>query len=270
MLRYLRAAFFVRPSVPGLGRFPVNLLFVAAMAILGFGHPAFWLLGLGLETAFLALLATSGRFQKVVDARDAHTVNEGWESRRRQLIAQLPAESQQRLNELEKKIDRVLDLYRSTDADPVLVQTNGDALRKLQWVHLKLLISRHHLGSDESRSAEREVRGQIDSIDKELAHGKMSPTVRESKQATLDLLRKRLAMLEGREHTLAEIDSDLTRIETQADLAVEQALERGKPAAISANISLASRLLDAAALGDSGSLVADLERDLAPPMREPA
>lgn len=68
MFRYLSAAFFVRPHIPGLGRMPVNVLAVASLGILGFGNPGFWLLGLGLEAAFLTALATHPRFQRLVRA----------------------------------------------------------------------------------------------------------------------------------------------------------------------------------------------------------
>src|SRR5262245_62693392 len=89
MLRYLKAAFFVRPQISGLGRLPVNVLAAACLAILGFGHPAFWLLGLGLETAFLAALSTNRRFQALVDADNQVRVQVDAETTRRTLIDQL-------------------------------------------------------------------------------------------------------------------------------------------------------------------------------------
>ena len=69
MLRYLKAAFLVGVDLPALGRIPANILGLSAFAVFGFGEPAFWLLGIGLETAFLFALAYNARFQKVVDAQ---------------------------------------------------------------------------------------------------------------------------------------------------------------------------------------------------------
>ncbi len=69
MLRYLKAAFLVVVDLPALGRVPANILGRSAFAVFGFGEPAFWLLGIGLETAFLFALAYNARFQKVVDAQ---------------------------------------------------------------------------------------------------------------------------------------------------------------------------------------------------------
>jgi len=90
--------------------------------------------------------------------------------------------------------------------------------------------------------------------------GRISRSLRESKEATLRILEQRLANLERREQTLAEIDSDLTRIEAQVDLALENAGMRGKSEAISANIDLVSQLLDDSIYGDAGESVAALDR----------
>jgi hypothetical protein len=67
--------------------------------------------------------------------------------------------------------------------------------------------------------------------------------LRGSKEATLRLLRERLDNVQHRQTYLAEIDADLARIETQFDVALEEASLRGRPAAISANVELTSHLL---------------------------
>ncbi len=38
MIEYLKQAFWAGPSLPGLGRLPVNALAVLGFGILGFGH----------------------------------------------------------------------------------------------------------------------------------------------------------------------------------------------------------------------------------------
>ena len=71
MWRYLKAAFLVGVDVQGLGRVPVNLLGVAAVAIFGVVEPSLWLAGLGLETALVASLAFSPRFQRLTDGAES-------------------------------------------------------------------------------------------------------------------------------------------------------------------------------------------------------
>jgi hypothetical protein len=68
-------------------------------------------------------------------------------------------------------------------------------------------------------------------------------TLRASKEARLKLLRDRFDNVGTREASLAEIDSDLARIEAQIDLALEEATLRGRPTALSGHIQLTSELL---------------------------
>ena len=75
--------------------------------------------------------------------------------------------------------------------------------------------------------------------------------MRDSKRATVDLLRGRVDNIEHRATSLAEIEADLARIETQFDLALEEATLRGRPAAISVSVELTSRMLN---LEDDSSL----------------
>jgi hypothetical protein len=81
-------------------------------------------------------------------------------------------------------------------------------------------------------------------VRRELGYEKITPTLRTSKQATLNILEKRLANLERRGQSLAEIEGDLERIEAQVELARENAAMGSQPETVSANIQLASRMLD--------------------------
>ena len=67
--------------------------------------------------------------------------------------------------------------------------------------------------------------------------------MRESKQATLELTQKRVANARRRTESLAEIASDLARIEAQVDLALEDAGLEGKPAVVTSNLNLLNQIL---------------------------
>jgi len=265
MLHYLKAAFWVRRHIPPLGGVPVNGLAVACFAILGLGHPAFWLIGLGLETAFLAALSTNARFQRLVDAEAHLQLDNDAGDKRRALINQLPPEPRARLDALDSKCQRALDLKRKQDVEEYLVDSDRDSLEKLTWLYLRLLTGQQYLLSQESQTTERKLRDQTAAIQRELHAGNLAPSLRESKTATLRILEKRLENLERREQALKEIDSDLTRIEAQVDLAVENASLSGQSEAVSSNITLVSHLLDPELFGDSQRAIADLDRTYGPP-----
>src|SRR6185312_12281957 len=231
MLDYLKQAFWAGPSLPGLGRLPVNALAVLAFAIFGFAHPGFWLLGTGLEAAYLASLVTHPRFQRLVNAQQRNQVAAEAEQGRQELIRSLDLPSRQRLITLEGKRGRILDLAR-------------DALNRLLWIYLKLLVARRQLAATKAQTNTAELEQKASDLEKGLAAGSLPTALRDSQTATLKLLRQRLENLERCDENLKQVDSDLARVEAQVDLAAESAALRGGGAAVTANLELASQTLD--------------------------
>ena len=261
MWRYLKAAFLVGMDVPALGRVPVNVLAAAGFLILGFGHPGFWFLGLAAEAAIVPALAFNKRFQKVVDAEDRQISSDDSEAKRESLIQTLPADYKKRLADLQRKCGKVLEVYRNAQAEDFLIDTNREALENLKWVYLKLLIARYHLltaGTDDTPDS---LIKKINSLQEELGDTSETPALRQSKAATLDILKRRLANIERREQSLEEVESDLTRVESQVDLILDNAAMQGKPQTISTDLELASDLVSGGMFGDAESAVADLDRD---------
>jgi hypothetical protein len=256
MRRYLSEAFWARPEFAGLGRVPWNALFVAGAVILGLGEHAVWFAGAALETIYLYSLVTSTRFQHWVDAKETARLQDDSAHSRERIAETLGDAQKRRLAAVEEKCKKVEQLYGQTQNEDFLYDSNREALHKLTWLYMRLLVAQRNLQMLDVTSRESDLRGQIAGIGKELA-GTMSDTLRDSKKATLGILNQRLRNLQRRTESLAEIDSDLTRIEQQVDLAAEDASLKGRPAAIFANIDLVSHLLD-----DSG--------DLAPLVSEPA
>jgi Bacterial extracellular solute-binding protein len=94
----------------------------------------------------------------------------------------------------------------------------------------------------------------------DLKNGEETESLRQSKTATLAILKKRLATMGRKKQTMAEIESDLTRIDNQIDLILENATVQGKPQTISADIELASDLLGGAVFEEDESAISDLEQ----------
>lgn len=266
MLRYLKEALLVRPRIPLLGGVPVNLIAAAGFGILGVAHPGFWLLGAGLIGGFSLMLATSPRFQKVVDGRELAARD--WETRALEatLVSQLPPASRERLARLDGRCARIVETSEraageQAGADMVL-ESSRDALRKLRWLYIKLLTAEKNLEAMDEQAGEAEIRDEMVGIERELAADRLSPTARASRQATLEILRRRLENAQRRRASLEEIEGDLGRIDAHIDLALEEATLKSQPVALSANIDLATQLLDggAAVFGDSQAMVLDLEQ----------
>src|SRR5262245_42614638 len=189
MIRALKTAFFLRFPVQGLGDVPLNLIGLACLGLLGFGNHGFWFAGLGVETLYLATLASNPRFQRYVNAQAHKQVTVDVEERRRALVAGLPQADKLALQRLMGKCERIESLWQS-EGDLAL-QTSEHALRDLQWWYVKLLIARQHVLKSDSEANEAQLRTDIETIGQELADVRLSPAARESKQKTLALLKRR-------------------------------------------------------------------------------
>ena len=260
MWRYLKSAFLVSVDVPGLGRVPVNALGATAFAILGFAQPAFWFLGLAIEAAVVPTLAFNPRFQKVVQAQSLQTDQVDAAQKRLALVKVLEPGARQRLSSLIDKCNRILEVYRSQQAESYVLDSNDQALQSLHWVYLKLLVARHHLQDPLNSDTEQSLEKKIKELDQDLRDGEETESLRQSKTATLGILKKRLANIRRKQQTLEEIESDLTRIDNQVDLILENATMQGKPQTISADIELASDLLGGSVFGEDESAITDLEQ----------
>lgn len=261
MWRYLKAAFLVGADVPALGRVPINVLASAGFFILGFGHPGFWLLGLAAEASLIPALAFNKRFQNYVDATERQVTSGDSQMKRTALIQSLPPEDRKRIDALDRKCAKVLDVYRNAQAEDFLIETNREALDNLKWVYTKLLIARFHLltaGTDDTAVS---LQRKVASLEKDLQNSGETQALRQSKAATLDILKRRLSNIERRGQSLEEVESDLTRVESQVDLILDNAAMQGKPQTISTDLQLASDLVGGGLFGDSESAVADLDRD---------
>lgn len=260
MWSYIKSAFLVRVEVPGLGHLPVNAMLAAGFGILGFAQPGFWLLGLAVESIIVPGLAFNPRFQKYVQSRQLQIAKSDDEANRRALIQMLDTSAKDRITLLATNCNRVLDVYRSQQAEDYIIETNRDALNSLQWVYTKLLVARHHLLAPADNETESTLEKKIAALDNELAQPGEPDSLRQSKAATQSILKKRLANIQRREQTLEEIDSDLTRIEAQVDLILENATMSAKPQTISTDIELASDLLGASVFGEDESAITALDR----------
>lgn len=265
MWRYLKAAFLVGADVPPLGRVPVNVLASAAFFILGFGHPGFWLLGLAAEATILPALAFNKRFQNYVEANERQLSSGDSQERRAALVQTLPPEDRQRIAALDSKCAKVLDVYRNVQAEEFLIDTNRDALDNLKWVYTKLLIARFHLLTAGTDDTAESLQRKVATIENDLQNSQETPALRQSKAATLDILKRRLANIQRRGQSLEEVESDLTRVESQVDLILDNAAMQGKPQTISTDLQLASDLVGGGLFGEAESAVADLDRDYSQP-----
>jgi len=267
MWRYLKAAFWARAELPLLGPLPLNLMAVAAVAVLGLLHPAFWLIGLGLETAYLFLLANNSRFQDTVDAATLAAQREALGLERsasghdlQQLINNLDSSERQQLYALKAKLEKIVVLYEQFQVDSYALEHSRTSLSTLLGHYARLLAARTSIVRHWSADPQQ-LREQIAKVEATLDQPGSSVELRASRLRTLEILRVRLLNQEKKETVLAEIDSERQRIEQQFDLVLENAAIGSKPLTVTAET-----LFDPDHLGDSFEALSELPATEVPRM----
>jgi cell division protein FtsB len=213
---YLRAAFNARPLGMPL---PPNWIGLAACGLLGaFLHPGFWLIGAGLEVGYLMTLVNHAGFRRFVNERHDGPV---MAARRANLLAQLEPEQLQLQDRLDARCAEILDL---PGADPALREQQRQQLAQLSWLHLRLLAARQAVRVVERTGAseQADLKRKLTALDRKREGAAADLTMSLDGQA--EVLRARLAQFADANARLTVLDTEIDRLQQQADLLREQAL----------------------------------------------
>lgn len=224
----VKAAFSARPlGMP----IPPNWIGLAAVGLLGFVDPAFWLVGAGLEVAYLAWLVHHPRFRALIAAeRRAPAVAEQ-RARVEQLLAQLSSADVTAYRRMESRCREILGLQGDAGSG------QADGLNRLLWIYLRLLdtrrgVSRLEDEGDRVGTLQERARG----LERQLAAEGLGEDLRRSLQGQLDIVRQRLAKRDEAAGKLDFVEAELARIAEQVELIREQAMLAGGAEGVSARI----------------------------------
>jgi hypothetical protein len=258
MWTYLRAAFHAKPR--GMW-FPPNWGLIAGAALLGFLNPGFWAIGAGLELAYLILLASSGRFRRVVDADFDADHREAWQEKLDLAMKDLNEPDRRQFATLERACRQIMDEPGGAGAESADLHAHkAQGLGRLLWIYLQLLLTRQSL----VKVLESSLAGtrRSDSLDIRLADVKSSLTrrdmdenLRRSLQGQLDILQQRINARNEAGAKLRYLESELVRIQEQVQLIREQSLLAHEPGAASGQIDAV-----ASSLGETTQWIKDQRR----------
>ena len=256
LLGYVGAAFNARP----MGMFVApNWVGLAAIGLLGLANPGFWVLGAGLELGYLLVMATNGRFQRLVDAKQGSGARDDWDQRIAQTLSTLGAAERARYDALAARCHSILDIQRrASGAVPSGLDTQAESLGRLTWMYLRLLAARaailHVLEADDADSTE-ELEERRAALERQVSTDRANPDLARSREGQIDILRQRIERRSEAENKRQFIDAELTRIEEQVELIREQA-------ALSTDPEVLSRRIDeiAATLGGTSQWIRDQQQ----------
>jgi len=232
LTKRLWKAFVARPfGMP----IPPNFFGIATFAMLGvFINPGFFVIGAGLEIAYLALLATNPRFKRAVELDEYPSANQSAEQRYRDLIVGLNHERRVKQEAMENNARRIMQLL---DKDPIM-RSHGDTIEQLVWLHLRLLSAGQGIATVQvaAREEAKRLQEQEDGIDARLADPNLDPELRRSLEQQKQVIDARQAAHAQAAIRGERIEAELSRIEMQLALIREQALLSGNESVIGASL----------------------------------
>lgn len=220
---YLKAAFNARP----FGMFVApNWVALVGIGLLGLTNPGFWLVGAGVELAYLLGLATNPRFQRAITAQATAGTAQEWKDRLDGMVRRLSDTDQARYVAFQSRCRAILDQFSQQDPSGTAVDVQSENLSKLIWVYLRLLIARRAM----SRVLKEPTLGETQELETRLAELKhrlgdtsLAEDLRRSLTSQAEILEQRVTQRrEGREK-LDFLEAEILRIQEQVELLREQA-----------------------------------------------
>jgi len=216
---YVKAAFGWRYKLPLLGFVRLNIMGLTAFSILGFGQPAFWLLGMALETMYLMLLSGNERFQKLAQGRQLLAFQDQWAKKQSDLFNMIDPKSQNRYLILFKQCGAII---KNAGTGPLVDTLKTHGIGQLLSTFLQLLVSERRIKLILSVVHRQELLQEIDLLQKKEAAATPESALCRSIQGSLEIAKKRLDNLSKASDSLQVIEAELSRIEKQFALLYEE------------------------------------------------
>ncbi len=219
---YLKAAFNARPF--GMFIAP-NWIGLAGFGLLGLTNPGFWLLGAGVELAYLLALVTNGRFQRVVDRRSTAGEEDEWKGRMEAMVRRLSDTDQARYVAFVSRCRTILDQLAHQDPSGSTARVHGENLSKLIWVYIRLLVARRAMSrvlKEPTLGETQEIEHRLAEVRARLSDTSLGDDLRRSLTSQAEILEQRVSQRrEGREK-LDFLEAEILRIQEQVELLREQ------------------------------------------------
>lgn len=251
----LVAAFSARP----FGMFvPPNWIALSAIGLLGLRNPGFWLIGAGVELAYLFSLATNKKFQDWVARRGSAGSDKAFQEKQDALIARLSDTDQARYVAFVSRCRTILDQFHQLDSSGAAAQVQAEGLGKLTWVYLRLLLARRamlRVLKDPSTSETEELQVRLDKVKARLDEKTMDEDLRKSLGSQAEILAQRVNQRSEGRDKLEFLEAEILRIQEQVELLREQS-------ALGADADGLSRRLDeiTGSLGGATEWIADQQK----------
>ena len=247
MADFLKAAFNIKISVPGIGGIPVNWAF---MALVGGLTIAAWPLGLiggSIELAYLMSMSSSLRFQRVVRSQMGDLAHEDGEREIETILGR--GMLYQNYEAFAKWCEEVVSIAEDTmgkDDSSGILASYKDNLFDLRMIYAKLLRIMQNIQCNISKKMDSDLEEKLATYQGELAELPENHPAEEriSLQGTIDIIIKRIEMQKQLQDRLQITRGELRRLDEQIRLIKDQVILSKDPSVLSANLTVATTIID--------------------------
>lgn len=271
---YLKLAFQRQVNIPGLGTLPLNYMGLAVFGVLGIANPGFLFLGAAAEIAYLFGLASSKRFQNLVQGERLLAAQRTWESRVQENLERLSPDSRERYRNLLAQCRHILGISATLEGGDSLGNVRGlqsRNLNRLLSIFLRLLTTRQVMAENLDTHDRESLEKQIEILEARLANvdAEADAALARSIEGTLEIQRKRLDNRDKAERSLQVIGAELQRIEQQVQLLREEAAVSRKAEHLSGRLDAVTSVMSETSrwMDENSDIMADLgtpEEDIGP------
>jgi len=235
---YLKEAFSWRWRLPLLGRMPLNGIGLASFAVAGIANPGFWLLGIALEVAYVMGLASSARFQKLVQGQRILAEQGTYEDKLARIYNRLSAQSKARYQRLYEACGRAMGITEALQENDLggLRDVRSGGLSQLLAIFLRLLTSHELISQTVTRIDRQKLAEEAQQLEERLAKEAADSPLSRALQGTLDIQHKRLENFDRALQSQILVQAELERIEQHVVLIGEEAAMSGNAEDFSARL----------------------------------
>jgi hypothetical protein len=237
---YIIEAFNVATDLGGIGKVPVNKLFVIGMIILGFSNAGFWFFGVAFEVLFLYFLTSSARFRRYIEAKRKQELKQSRNDKLSEIAGTLKTVHSARLGRLNANIAEINKLmnWNVEQHGDFMVQSKQETLNQMPIIFLKLLRTKQLIEESLSKANTRQIEEQISKFERQLKEPNLNPALEKSIRGNLEIYQKRLGNFEAIKDNEMLVELELQRIENQVNFVREGIAFDSSPEGLSSNIDM--------------------------------
>lgn len=242
---YIIEAFNVTTDMGGIGKVPVNKLFVIGMFLLGFSNAGFWFFGVAFEVLFLYFLTSSARFRRYIAAKRKQELKQSRNDKLSEIAGTLKTIHSTRLGRLNANIAEINKLmsWNVDQQGDFMVQSRQETLNQMPIIFLKLLRTKQLIEESLNKANTRQIEDQISKFERQLKEPTVSPALEKSIRGNLEIYQKRLDNFEAIKENEMLVEMELQRIENQVNFVREGIALDSSPEGLTNNIDMINSTL---------------------------